>query len=182
MFCWCTLYQHQHQYSSWPYYRAPSLGPNRHQHGRRFLSRTEPQISYNKKRESSGTIEGDRSTGIRPCYAWIGAHFNTVVGEVWRIPSKNPFTVESNLTLTDANKILPQVSSQTESEDTQWRVRPVNVRNPNQKVRWIHYPSRIANLIITGNSLQEVQWQAIRRFRRLRHHPHRLSRYQQTLH
>ena len=98
-----TLYQHQHQY----WHRAPSSGPNRHQHGRRFLSRTEPQPSYNRTYESSGTIEGDRSTGIRPCHAWIaGANFNTVVGEVWRTPSKNPFTVDRNLTLTDSNKTL----------------------------------------------------------------------------
>ena len=84
-----TLYQHQHQY--WPYYRAPSSGF-------RSTSMTEPQCSYNLIRESSGRIEGDRSTGIRPGHAWIGANFNTGVGEVWRTPSKNPFTVDRNLT------------------------------------------------------------------------------------
>ena len=88
-----TLYQHQHHY--WPF---PSSGPNRHQHGRRFRSRTEPQTSYKTSCESSGTIEGDRSTGIRPCHVWISAHFNTVVGEVWRTPSMNPFTIDRNLT------------------------------------------------------------------------------------
>ena len=73
-----TLYQH-HQY--WPYYRALSSG---------FCSMTEPQLSYNLKCESSGRIEGDHSTGIRPGHARIGANFNTGVGEVWRTPSKNP--------------------------------------------------------------------------------------------
>ena len=91
-----ALYQHQYpsQYPS----RAPSLGPSRYQHGRRFR-RMEPQYtSYQLKGESSGRIKGDHSTGIRPGQAWIRANFNTGVGEVWRTPSKNPFTVDRNLT------------------------------------------------------------------------------------
>ena len=66
-----ALYQHQYpsQYPS----RAPSSEPSRYQHGRRF-HRTEPRHASDQFiGESSGRIEGDRSTGIRPGQARPGS-------------------------------------------------------------------------------------------------------------
>lgn len=75
--------QHQHQY------RPPSWGPIRNQHSNGFR-KAEAQILYNFIHESSGTIAGDRSTGIHPGYARIGAIDNPGAEKVWRTPSRNP--------------------------------------------------------------------------------------------
>ena len=83
--------QHQHQY------RAPSSGPSRNQRGK-GSRKTEAQYLYNSKHESPGTITGDRSTGIYPGHARIGASDNTGAGKVWRTPSRNPLMADQNST------------------------------------------------------------------------------------
>ena len=81
-FCACPVYQetdhwqqHQHQY------QAPSSGPSRNQH-RKGFRKAEAQHQYHILHESSGTIAEDRSTGIHPGHAWIGANDNTGIGKV----------------------------------------------------------------------------------------------------
>jgi hypothetical protein len=68
--------QHQHQY------RGPSSGPRRNQRRKGFRM-AEAQILYSLKHESSGKIAEDRSTGINPSYARIGANDNAGAGKVW---------------------------------------------------------------------------------------------------
>ena len=75
--------QHQHQY------RAPCSGPSRNQHS--IGSRKAEALYLNKTtHESSGMIAEDRSTGIHPGHAPIGANDNTRAGKVRRTPSRNP--------------------------------------------------------------------------------------------
>jgi hypothetical protein len=68
--------QHQHQY------RGPSSGPRRNQQRKGFRM-AEAQVFYNTEHESSGTVAEDRSTGINPSYARIGANDNAGAGKVW---------------------------------------------------------------------------------------------------
>ena len=79
---WCegfyagSLYQ-QNQHL----YRTPSSGPHRNQ--RTKGSRKAEAQYFNKfLHESPGTITGDRSTGINPGYAQIGANGNARAGKV----------------------------------------------------------------------------------------------------
>ena len=69
--------QHQDQY------RAPSSGPSRNQHGKGFR-KAEALYQIHITHESSGTIAGDRSTGIHPGHARISASNlnNTGTGKV----------------------------------------------------------------------------------------------------
>ena len=86
-FCTGPVYQgmaQQHQYQ----YRAPSSGPRRNQRGKGFR-KAEAQDSFNVLHESSRTIAGDRSTGIHPGYAQIGANNNTGAEKVWKTPPRN---------------------------------------------------------------------------------------------
>ena len=69
-------------------YRAPRSGPGRNRRRKR-VRKAETQHRYNLKHESSGTIIGDRSTGIHPGHAWIGASDDTGGRKVWRTPPKN---------------------------------------------------------------------------------------------
>ena len=81
-FCAGPVYQgidQQHQYQ----YRAPSPGPSRNQHSR-GSRKAEALYHYNNEHESSGMIAGDRSAGIHPGHARIGAIDNTGAGKVWR--------------------------------------------------------------------------------------------------
>ena len=87
-FCAGPVYQGmaqqlQHQY------RAPSSGPSRNQRSR-GSRKAEALYLYNLIHESSGTIAEDRSTGIHPGHARIGANDNTRAGKVRRTPSRNP--------------------------------------------------------------------------------------------
>ena len=79
-----VMAQHNHHQ-----YRAPRSGPTRNRH-RKGFRKAETQHRYNIKHESSGTISCDRSTGIHPGYAWIGASDNTGSRKVWRTPPRNP--------------------------------------------------------------------------------------------
>ena len=81
------------------YHQAPVSDPHsRYQLNHHRFHRTEPLHTYNLTRESSGRIQEDRSTGIRPGHARISPDFNTEVGEVWRTPSKNLSMADCNLT------------------------------------------------------------------------------------
>ena len=71
---------HCHQYRS---------GPSSNQCRKRFR-KAETQHRYNVLHESSGTIIGDRSTGIHPGHAQIGANDNSGGRKVWRTPPRNP--------------------------------------------------------------------------------------------
>jgi hypothetical protein len=78
-------YQHPSQY-----YRAPSSGPRRTGKHRKGFRKAEAPNRNQLTHESSETVAEDRSTGIHPGHARIGANNNTRVGKVWRTPSKNP--------------------------------------------------------------------------------------------
>ena len=87
-------WQHQLEYQ---YCRLPSSGPSRNQN--RIGSREAEALYRNQLiHESSGMVLEDRSTGVDPGYARIGANDKTGGGEVWRTPSKNALTVDHNLT------------------------------------------------------------------------------------
>jgi hypothetical protein len=92
--CAAPVYQgmaQQHQY------RAPNSGPSRNQRSK-GSRKAEAQHSYNFSHESSETIAGDRSTGIYPSHARIGASDNTGASKVWRTPSRNPSMADHNST------------------------------------------------------------------------------------
>ena len=78
-------------------YRPPSSGPHRNQ-PRKGPQMAEAPYRYNLAHESPGTIAGDRSTGINPGYAQIGANGNTRAGKVWRTPSRTPLMADHNST------------------------------------------------------------------------------------
>ena len=94
-------WQHcQWQQDQYRGYQAPNFDPSRYYqsgHHSRFHM-TEPLPTGNIVRESSGMIQEDHPTGIRPGQAWISPSVNTGVGEVWRTPSKNPMMIDCNLT------------------------------------------------------------------------------------
>ena len=71
-------------------YRAPSSGPRRNQRRKGFRKAEAQNLFKEKKYESSGSIAGDRSTGIHPGYAQIGANDNSRTEKVWKTPSRNP--------------------------------------------------------------------------------------------
>ena len=75
--------RHHHQY------RAPRSGPSCNRRRKRFR-KAGTQPCYNKLHESSGTISYDRSTGIHPGHAQVGASDNTGSRKVWRTPPRNP--------------------------------------------------------------------------------------------
>ena len=96
-FCGGPVYQEMAQQNQHQY-RAPSPGPSRNQRSK-GSRKTEAQYLYNNLHESSGTIAGDdRSTGIHPDHARIGASNNTGAGKVWRTPSRDPLMADHNST------------------------------------------------------------------------------------
>ena len=86
-------------------YRAPSSGPRRNQR-RKGFSEAEAQDFFNRLHESSRTIAGDRSTGIHPGYAQIGANNNTGAEKVWKTPSRNPLMADHNSNPADENETI----------------------------------------------------------------------------
>jgi hypothetical protein len=78
-------------------YRTPSSGPHRNQR-RKGSRKAEAQYRNNFSHGSPGTIAGDRSTGINPGYAQIGANDNTRAGKVWRTPSRTSLIADHNST------------------------------------------------------------------------------------
>ena len=70
-------------------YRAPKSGPSRKRR-RKGFRKAETQHRYNFIHESFGTIFYNRSTGIHPGHAKIGASDNTGGRKVWRTPPRNP--------------------------------------------------------------------------------------------
>jgi hypothetical protein len=78
------------EYQHPSHYRAPSSGPSRAGKHRIGFRKAETLYPNHYRHESSETVAEDRSTGIHPGHARIGANDNTRVGKVWRTPSKNP--------------------------------------------------------------------------------------------
>ena len=89
----------QHQYQ----YRAPSSGPRRNQR-RKGFRKAEAQVLYNLKYESSESIAKDRSIGIHPGYARIGANDNSGAEKVWRTPPRSPLMADHNSNPADEDK------------------------------------------------------------------------------
>ena len=88
-FCAGPVYQGMMDQQLQHQYRAPCSGPGRNQRSR-GSRKAEALYLYRNSHESSGTIAEDRSAGIHPGHAPIGANDNTRAVKVRRTPSRNP--------------------------------------------------------------------------------------------
>ena len=95
-------------YITGPVYSMGGQRPNRHQgqarssgpwrNQRKRYCKAEPQNQDHNIHESSGLVVNDRSTGVNPGHAWIGASNETRAGKVCRTPSENLLMTDFNLT------------------------------------------------------------------------------------
>jgi hypothetical protein len=133
----------QEQHPSPSHYRAPSLGPSRHQRRNKGFRKAETPYTNHYTHESSRTVARDHSTSNHPGHARIGAVDNTGVGKVWSIPSRNPSMVDHNSNPADADD---------EASIRQGSSEPLGVRGPHDFVgsrKYVSfcYPSCIDHFI-----------------------------------
>ena len=83
--------QHPNQH-----HHAPRSGPQRNRRSR--YRKTEPHSNNHINHKSSGSVVNDRSTGIDPGMARIGARNETRDGKVCKTPSENLLMADCNLT------------------------------------------------------------------------------------
>jgi hypothetical protein len=159
-FCACSVCQGMAQHHHHQYQAPSSAGPSRNQRSK-GSRKAEALYHYSFIHESSATITGDRSTGIHPGYARIGANDNTGAEKVRRTPSRNPLMADHNSTHRCGRNHITGIVLAVPGRGvpTRWTPRCTRSAFWNQKVCWFRYPSFIDHFI--NNSLQEVRRQVV---------------------